>query len=103
MHLPALVGFMIHKSRNLHIENDKVNCPYLLAASFNNLIEFKGSFIKNNVLFWCFSPRNKAYELINLFHTKTEPHIPAKDLFNATTTFWEQVYKFKAKELDGKN
>lgn len=73
------------------IENDKIHCPFLLAASFNGLIKFTGSYIQNNILYWYFTPKDKAKLLIQQFNTKTEPHIPAKDLFEAIDTFWKQV------------
>lgn len=77
--------------KNVHIENDKITAPFLLAASFNNLLKFLGSYAENGILYWQFTPKEKAQELIDQFHTKTEPHLPAKDLFEATSTFWKQV------------
>lgn len=76
---------------DLHIENDKINAPFLLAASFTGLIKFIGSYSTNKVLYWQFSPRNEAILLIDRLRTKTEPRIPAKDLFEAIETFWKQV------------
>ena len=76
-----------------HIENDKTNAPFLLAASFNSHVEFVGSHAENGVLYWHFTPKEKALELLDRFQTKKEPHIPAKDLFEAIETFWKQVAK----------
>lgn len=76
---------------DLYIENDKWNCPFLLAASFHNLISFVGSHPDNGVLYWHFTPKDKAELLIRQFRTKTSPAIPARDLFEAIETFWEQV------------
>ena len=76
---------------DLYIENDKWNCPFLLAASFHNFISFVGSYHTNGILYWQFSPKEKAELLINQFRTKTNPPIPARDLFEAIETFWEQV------------
>ncbi len=81
----------LQKSNDLHIENDKWNCPFLLAASFHNLLSFVGSHQDNGTLYWHFSPKDKAEVLIDQFRTKTNPHIPARDLFEAIETFWEQV------------
>lgn len=78
---------------DLYIENDKISAPFLLAASFNSLIEFVGSHSENSVLYWHFTPREKALTLLDQLHTKTEPHIPAQDLFTAIETFWKQVNK----------
>ena len=78
---------------NVHIENDKRNSPYLLAASFAGLITFNGSYLDQGVLYWKFFPQNKALELLEQLNTKTDPHIPAQDLFNAIETFWRQVAK----------
>lgn len=85
----------IQKSSNLHIENDKWYCPFLLASSFHNLIQFKGSSYNNGVLYWQFFPKDKALKLIEQLRTKTEPSIPAKDLFDAVDTFWRQVSRSK--------
>ena len=81
----------IQKLSDLYIENEKWNCPFLLAASFHNLINFAGSHQDNGTLYWHFSPKDKAELLIGQFRTKTNPHIPARDLFEAIETFWEQV------------
>lgn len=78
---------------NLHIENDKISAPFLLAASFNGFIKFAGSHSENGVLYWHFTPGKKALTLLDQLHTKTEPHIPAQDLFTAIETFWKQVTK----------
>lgn len=85
---------------NLYIENDKINAPYLLAASFAGLIKFLGSYSVNKVLYWKFAPRNEALTLIDQLRTKTEPHIPAKDLFEAIETFWRQVSKARNEGID---
>ena len=79
------------ESKDLHIENDKKYCPFLLAASFHNLISFVGSHSDNRTLYWHFSPKNKAESLISQFHSKTGPYIPPCDLFEAIETFWRQV------------
>lgn len=84
---------------NIYIENDKISAPFLLAASFNGLVSFMGSFIKNGVLYWKFSPKEKCFNLLDQLRTKTEPHIPSKDLFEATDTWWEQVYKARNGEI----
>ncbi len=85
---------------NVHIENDKRNSPYLLAASFIGLITFNGSYLNNGVLYWKFSPQNKALELLEQLNTKTEPHIPAQDIFTAIETFWRQVAKARNGEMN---
>jgi hypothetical protein len=89
---------------NLYIENDKINAPFLLAASFSGLIIFLGSQIQSNTLYWQFSPKEKAEKLINQFQTKTEPRIPARDIFEAITTFWKQIEELRNGEIrNGKN
>ncbi len=85
---------------NVHIENDKRNSPYLLAASFVGFITFNGSYLEHGVLYWKFSPQNKAIELLDQLNTKTEPHIPAQDLFTAIETFWRQVAKARNGEMN---
>lgn len=78
---------------DLYIENDKVNAPFLLAASFNGLVKFNGSYSNGTTLYWQFTPKDKALALLDQFQTKTEPYIPAKDLFQAIEAFWKQVAK----------
>jgi len=78
-----------------YVENDKWNAPFLLAASFQNFIQFTGSFTRHGILYWQFSPKDKAQYLIEQFHTKTNPPIPAQDLFEAINVFWQQIAKTK--------
>ena len=81
---------MEQKSNEL-IQNDKRYCPFLFAASFQNLINFVGSHQENGILYWHFTPKDRAESLISQFHSKTNPPIPALDLFEAIETFWRQV------------
>jgi hypothetical protein len=81
------------ESRDVLIENDKVNAPYLLAASFNGLIQFLGSEWSNGVLFLKFAPKEKAENLIEHFQMKSDPRLPAKDVFDAINVFWKQIAK----------
>lgn len=84
---------------NAYIENDKINAPFLLALSFNGLIKFSGSHAQNGILYWYFTPEDKAKLLIDQLRTKTEPHIPAKDLFEAIDTWWKQVAEIRNGEI----
>lgn len=89
---------------DLWIENDKIQAPFLLAASFNGLIKFTGSHTTNGILYWYFTPKEKAKLLIQQFNTKTEPHIPAKDLFEAIETFWKEITGLRNGEIkDGES
>lgn len=81
----------MQQQSNEHIENDKRYAPYLFAASFQDLVKFAGSHQDHGKLYWHFSPKNKAETLISQFHSKTAPHIPPLDLFEAIETFWRQV------------
>lgn len=83
----------MEESRDMHIENDKISAPFLMAASFSGLVKFMGSFTQDRVLYWKFSPKQSCLDLLDQLRTKTEPHIPSKDLFEATDTWWEQVSK----------
>ncbi len=76
---------------NVHIENDKFAAPFLLAASFKGLIKYLGSHCDKGILYWHFFPQDKCEFLLEQFRSKTEPQIPAKDLFEAIETFWKQV------------
>ncbi len=79
--------------------NDKQLAPFLLAASFSGLIKFVGYHSQDSILYWKFTPKDTAKELIEKFHTKTEPHIPSRDLFEAIDTFWKQVAQTKNQEI----
>ncbi len=83
----------MYKEEDVLNEKDKTNAPYLLAASFNGLIHFLGSEWRNGILFLKFSPKEKAEELIQNFQTKSDPRLPAKDIFDAITAFWKQIAK----------
>jgi len=90
-----MISWDMTEISNVHIENDKTNAPFLLSASFCGLIKFVGSYSRNCVVYWQFSPKEKAQTLLNQFYTKTEPHIPARNLFEAIETFWKQVAEVK--------
>lgn len=79
----------------IHTENDKIYCPFLLACSFKGLLKYEGSFLQSDIVFLRFSPKDKALELIDQLETKTEPHFPVKDIFEAIEVFWKQVAKSK--------
>lgn len=85
------------------IENDKFRAPFLLAASFNGLLEFDGYLVSNGILYWKFSPRNVAQKLVEQLSTKTDPRIPAMDLFEATSTWWKQISGLRNGEIYGSN
>lgn len=85
---------------DLHIENDKIYAPFLLAASFNGLLKFAGSKSENGVLYWQFYPKEDAQELVNQLHTRTEPQISAMDLFEAINTWWKQVSEMRKGSAD---
>jgi hypothetical protein len=74
-----------------HIEKDKINAPYLLALSYSGFITFRGSYSQGGIIYWKFYPKDKVLTLIDKLHTKTDPKIPARDLFEAIETFWQQV------------
>ncbi len=80
---------------NAYIENDKTRAPFLLAASFNGLIHFEGRYTKNGILYWQFSPKDKSLKLLDQFETKTEPHLPAKNVFQAIETWWRQIAELR--------
>ena len=86
-------------NRNLHIEKDKTFCPYLLSCSFNGLLKFEGSYLQNKILYFQFSPKSRALELIDQLQTKTDPHVPAKDLFEAISTFWRKIEESRNGEI----
>lgn len=79
----------------IYIEKDKHNSPFLLAASFIGLVTFVGTSIENGIVYWQFAPREKAIQLLDQFYTRTEPHIPARNLFEAIETFWKKVSEAK--------
>ena len=84
---------------NIYTENDKVFSPFLLSCSFNGLLKFEGSILEKNVLYFQFTPKEKALELIDQLQTKTDPHIPARDLFEAISTFWKKIESSRNGEI----
>ncbi len=88
---------------NLHSENNKIYAPYLLAASFNGLLKFAGSFRQGSVLYWKFYPKEDAQKLIEQLHTRTDPEIPSMDLFEAIDTWWKQVAELKSRNGEIRN
>lgn len=74
---------------------DKLHNPYLMAASFNGLVKFNGSFVKDGILHWQFSPKDKALGLIEQLETKTEPQIHILDFANATDKFWKTIEELR--------
>jgi hypothetical protein len=85
----------MQNAQNLHIENDKRHVPFLLAASFLGYIKFISHYSIKGITYWQFEPKEKAQLLIDQLQTKTEPRIPAKDLFEAIETFWREVRQAK--------
>ncbi len=86
-------------SNNVHIENDKFAAPFLLAASFKGLIKYLGSHCDKGILYWHFFPQDKCEFLLEQFRSKTEPQIPAKDLFEAIETFWRQINEVRNERM----
>jgi len=91
----------MNELNDVHISNDKILSPFLLACAFNGLLTFQGSHIESGVLYWQFSPKKDAQELVEAYFTKREPHIPARDLFEATSTFWRQISGIRNGEVYG--
>lgn len=85
--------------KNVLIENDKLNAPFLLAASFRGLVKFLGSHSDKGILYWHFFPEDKCRFLLEQFRAKTEPPIPAKDLFEAIETFWKQINEVRNERM----
>lgn len=76
--------------------SNKWHSPFLLAASFHNLIEFRGSFIQGGQLHYQFFPKEKALELIRDFRLKADStRLPAKDLMEAIDAFWSEIGESK--------
>ncbi|HSW88903.1 MAG TPA: hypothetical protein VLG12_07105 [Candidatus Saccharimonadales bacterium] len=77
----------------------KINCkesaPFLLAASFQGLVQFIGSDYSDGILYWKFTPTENVKKLLTQLKTKTEPRIPANDLFNAINTWWQEIGEMK--------
>lgn len=83
----------------IYSTNDKWKAPFLLAASFQGLVSFETSSFQDGKLFWKFRPLISAQKLLDQFRTKTEPRLPARDLFEATETWWKQVAEMKERGM----
>lgn len=84
---------------DLHSENDKIKAPFLLAACFNGHLKFIRRHVQNGILYWEFSPKDKALELVEQLLTKRDPQIPAADLFEAISVWWKQVSEMRNGEI----
>jgi len=84
-------------TKEIFICVDKLHNPFLMAASFQGLVKFDGSFIKDGILYWQFSPKEKALGLIERLETKTEPQIHILDFANATDKFWKTIENIRKK------
>lgn len=85
---------IMNNTENL-ITQDKVHAPFLITCSFNGYIKFVRSFSKNSVVYWEFSPLDKAQSLVEKFDVKIDPDIPLRDIFSAQEVFWRKVYEAK--------
>jgi len=83
------------KEINIFVTNSKIHAPFLLACSFNGYISFIRSFTQNDIVYWEFTPYEKAHELIDKFEVKVDPNVPLKDIFAAQDVFWRKVYEAK--------
>jgi hypothetical protein len=70
---------------------DKSLAPFLLACSFANLVKFEGKSMDSKTLYWFFSPSNIVNKLTEQFSSKTEPHIHAKDIFEAQDVWLDDI------------
>jgi hypothetical protein len=83
------------RNLEIHLENDKWAAPFLLAASFQGLVKYETRRVVNGILYWCFSPKQTAKELVERFATGTEPPISSRSLLNAVAEWWKQVAEIK--------
>lgn len=69
----------------IHYERDARLIPYLLSCS--NEIKFIGTRNDRQTVYFGFSPKSKALQLIDQYFLNQTPHIPAKRLFDAIDEF----------------
>ena len=74
---------------------DKQVAPFLLAASFSEMVKFEGKQLEGDVLYWLFSPQKEVDELVQKFYTKQEPRLPARDIFEAIETWLTDLKALK--------
>ncbi|HCC41851.1 TPA: hypothetical protein DEP93_00040 [candidate division WWE3 bacterium] len=77
------------------ITNDKRYSPFLFACSMNGYLVYIREFTQHKTIYFEFSPREKAKQLIDQFEVKNPLCIPERDLFDAIEYFWKKVYDAK--------
>lgn len=82
-------------SDTLYFENDKSYAPFLLAASTEGMIEYKGVERRGQTVYLIFYPKAAALELINKYDSKKDLQIPPKSIFDAIETFWRKIKELK--------
>jgi hypothetical protein len=68
----------------IHYERDSRLIPYLLACEE---IKFVGTSLEGKTVYFGFTPKSKALQLIDQYFLNQSPHIPAKKLFDAIDEF----------------
>ena len=85
--------------QEIHYERDKRLIPYLLALQPK--VNYVGTKVDNGVVYFGFTPLDKALDLVSLFFTDNAPTIPAKKLFEAMEEFRTILYREKDRQRMG--
>lgn len=79
---------------DIYETKDKQITPFLLTRQD---IKFLGTKVVGRIIYFQFSPREKALELVNLFITRKVNPVQPKDLLEAVETYRDFVFSMKEK------
>jgi len=79
---------------DIHYERDSRLIPYLLACTTE--IKFVGTIAQGQTIYFGFSSKIKALQLIDQYFLNQSPHIPAKRLFDAIDEFRVILHREKS-------
>jgi len=74
----------------IHYESDKFLVPFLLICPE---LQFLGTEKRGTTVYFKFTPYDKTQEAINSYFNRTAPLVHAKDLFDSTERFRNEIYK----------
>lgn len=92
-------GVMIHDNPNFHLEKDLKLSAYLLAAG----LEFLGPEVgQDNIIFFKFSPRERAQQLVTDYFVSGGNPLPPQKVFTAFERIRDVLHRIKRGENYGR-
>lgn len=91
----------ILNEENTYTTSDKELAPFLVACSNQGILTYVKSYDIDGIVSAQFFPKDKAVLLVEQFYTRKEPHINAKNIFEAVEYFWRKVAVIKTTKTKG--